>query len=615
MRQVAPFRQEAVNLYMGKMNRNTFLAHSLKAGTLVMISPLSNGLFARVAQGYAGNEIGHTAKDDLLQRLVAANDRQVAKLIPLVNTGKPEANRQAGYYFAVLSASWCSPGSEYHQSALIIPVLEKIVQILLDFQAEDGTLNFENLESPPDTAFVLDPLGAGVYLLLKEPSADLNKVKTGIKKFLLKAGEAMVTGGIHTPNHRWVVCAALARLNAAYPNKKYTDRINDWLGEGVFMDKDGHFPERSINYALVEVNGLSIMGRLLNKPALFEPVRKNLTMTWYYMDPDGSFVATDSRRQDQYQFKRSMLQYYLYYRYFAIRDNNPHFAGIAGLIEQMKGFDEQVLSTALFHFLENPLLQQALPAGTPPPTDYEKLFTTSHLLRIRRGENVTTLFGGVDWPLIIASGRSNNPNCYSYRKGNAILKYLRVSSRFFNTGYFYGEGIRKDGNKYILHKKLSVPYYQPLPKALRKKNGDYTLSPSIDGRFWNKMDYSHRPVSNVKTLDTSISFEETKEGNELTVQVGGQTGVPVTIELCFLEGGKLSGVTPAENENNFLEQGMGQYEFGGDTIRFGPGAVGHKSITGLEGERYSTHFGSLRTEGMHVYLTGVTPFQHKLVFS
>ncbi len=599
---------------MGKMNRNTFLAHSLKAGALVALSPLSNNLFAGVIAANAGNENGPMAKDELLQRLVAGNDKHIAALLPQLNTGKLVLSRQVGYHFAFLSAAYCSPGSGYYHSASIVPALEKLSRLLLDSQAPDGTLDLGNLGSPPDTAFLLDPLVAAICILLKDTTPDLDPVKASIKVFALKAGDAMATGGVHTPNHRWVVCAALARLNAAYPDKKYTDRAEDWLGEGIFMDKDGHFPERSINYGHVEVNSLWIMGRLLNKPALFEPARKNLDLTWYYMDPDGGFVATDSRRQDQYKLKMDMTWYYLFYRYFAIRDNNSHFAGIARLIEQMKGFEETVLNMALFHFLENPLLQEAMPAGTPPPTDYEKFFTTSQLLRIRRGDTVTTLFGGVDWPLIIASGRSDNPNCYSYRKGNAVLKYLRLSCNFFNTGYFYSEGILKEGNKYVLHKKRTVPYYQPLPEALRKKDGDYALSPSIDGRFWNKMDYSHRPVSNVKTLDTSISLEETKEGNALTIRVGGHAGVPVTIELCFGEGGKLSGVTPAENGNSFLETGMGQYEYGGDTIRFGPGTVSHKSITGLEGEQYSTHFGSLRTEGMHVYLTGVTPFEHKLVF-
>lgn len=59
------------------------------------------------------------------------------------------------------------------------------------------------------------------------------------------------------------------------------------------------------------------------------------------------------------------------------------------------------------------------------------------------------------------------------------------------------------------------------------------------------------------------------------------------------------------NRSAFLKQ----------SLRISPGAISHKMITNLEGERYSTHFGSLRTEGMHVYITGVKPFNHKLTFS
>jgi hypothetical protein len=269
----------------------------------------------------------------------------------------------------------------------------------------------------------------------------------------------------------------------------------------------------------------------------------------------------------------------------------------------------------LFHFLENSLLQQSLPQPMAPSDSYEKLLTTSKLLRIRRGNTTATLFGGVDWPLTIASGRSCSPNFFSYRKGNAILKYMRLSTSFFGLGYFYSDGLKKEGNKYVLHKKQSAPYYQPLPKKLRNSKGDYKLVPSTDDRFWNKMDFENRPLSNVKTQDTRISLTETNGAIELSIEVKGLKGVPVTIELCFAEGGKLNGVTPAANDNNFLETGEGAYEFGGDSITFGPGAVTHKTITSLEGEKYSTHFGSLRTDGMHVYITGVTPFTHTLNFS
>ena len=337
-------------------------------------------------------------------------------------------------------------------------------------------------------------------------------------------------------------------------------------------------------------------------------------MTYYYMEPNGDLVTTDSRRQDQYMSK-SIVSYYLLYRYMAIKENNGRFASIARLIETMKGFQEEIINTSLFHFLENRELQKKLPAGDTLPLSYEKIFTTTHLLRIRRGPTSITLFGGVDWPVIIASGRSNSPNFFSYRNGDAVLQYMRLSSNFFSMGYFYSEGLREDGNKYILNKKLEVPYYQPMEKNRRNPRGDYKLSLSTDGRFWNKMDFQNRPVSNVKTLETTVTFFEKAGDVEITLSVTGQSLVSVTIELCFKEGGTLSGVSGAVGGNHFLEKGTGTYKYGNDTIEFGPGAVTHKNVTGLEGEKYSTHFGSLRTEGMHVYITGVTPFHHTLRFS
>jgi hypothetical protein len=447
-------------------------------------------------------------------------------------------------------------------------------------------------------------------------STELSTIVAKMKTFILKSGDGLATGGVHTPNHRWVISAALARINKLYPDKKYVARIEDWLGEGVYINEDGNYPERSRIYSGVENEAFLTIGRLLNNPALFNAVRKNLDTSYYYMEPNGDMVTTDSRRQDQYIGKR-IISYYPFYRYLAIRDNNGKFAAIAKQIESFEGFEEGILNDLLFHFLENPLLQNEMPAAVTPPVSYEKLFTASHLLRMRRGDTTSTFFGGVDWPLIIASGRSNSPNIFSFRKGKAVLKYLRLSSGFFSMGYFYSNGLKKENNKYVLYKKLEVPYYQPLPKNLRNAKGDYTLSPSIDDRFWNKMAFDKRPVSNVKKLETTVTLAENNGRNELNFMVTGMAGINVTIELCFKEGGQLSGVTDINdpNDNHFLEKGnSARYEYKGDVIDFGPGALADKNITRLEGERYSTHFGSLRTEGMHVYLTGTTPFKHTLSF-
>jgi hypothetical protein len=593
---------------MNTIKRKSFL----KMSALAMLAPLANGF---VLQAATNKNIFLDKDNEILKKMVAANDIQAAKLLQTITEGNIVFSRKIGQDFATLAAAYVTESSLYYHSQQIVPKLEILTRALASQQSADGTVNIANLESPPDTAFLVELLSAAAFILVKDNAAALQNTNNAIKIFLQKAGDGLTAGGVHTPNHRWVICAALAKLNALYPHKKYVDRIEDWLGEGIFMDADGHYPERSASiYAVVEDNSLITMARLLNKPALLEYVRKNLEMTHYYIEPNGDIVTADSRRQDQW-IPKNVMGYYLHYRYMAIKDNNKKFAAIAKQIENTKGFEEEILNKDLFHFLENSLLQQTLPQQMAPPDNYEKLFTTSKLLRIRRGTTTATLFGGVDWPLIIASGRSCSPDFFAYRKGNAILKYMRLSTSFFGLGYFYSDGLKKEGNKYVLHKKLTAPYYQPLPKNLRNNKGDYKLIPSTDGRFWNKMDFENRPVSNVKTQDTSVSFVETNGAIELNISVKGLTGVPVTIELCFAEGGKLTGVTAPENGNSFLEKEFGEYEMGGDVIRFGPGAMAHKKITNLEGEKYSTHFGSLRTEGMHIFITGVTPFNHTLTFS
>lgn len=592
------------------MNRSDFLKHAASLGALALL-PLPQFLWAQK---------GADADEALMKRLVAANDAQAEKLLQtgFDNRG---VGRRLAHEINTLAASYCSPGSRYYHNRELVAAMQKRSQQLLAAQSADGTVNAGNLESPPDTGFIVELLTAACTVLQKETSPEANDVKSNLKKFLLGTGEALVAGGVHTPNHRWVISAALARLNALFPNKKYVDRINEWLSEGIYQNADGNYAERSRIYSLVENTAFLSMARLLNKPSLYQPVRKNLQTTYYYTEPNGDLVPNDSRRQDQWVFLKAdavvslrITNYYLLYRHMALQDNNSSFAAVAKWIEGLPDFEERILNRSLIHFLEEPLLQKNLPASAPMETTYEKLFPQSHLLRIRRNDASVTLFGGTDQPVTIASGRSSSPDFFSFRKGEALLKYLRLSTTFFSTGYFYSDGLQKTSSGYVLQKKLEAPYYQPLPKNLRKANGDYALTESTDGRFWNKMDFKRRPQSNVKTLNTKVTLTETGGAATLLFDVQGQPGVPVTLELCFREGGQLSGLSAPKDGNYFLADGTARYRFGNDEIQFGPGVMKHQNITGLEGERYSTHFGSLRTEGMHVYLTGVTPFVHELSF-
>lgn len=421
----------------------------------------------------------------------------------------------------------------------------------------------------------------------------------------------MVTGGVHTPNHRWVISAALANINALYPNAKYIRRIDEWLAEGIFLDEDGHYLERSGVYSAVIDSAFITMASLLNMPELFDMVSKNLTMYYYYTEPNGDVISIDSRRQDQLKTS-TITQFYLQYRYMAIHTGNSLFAYMTKKIETLPDFESLVLSQSLIAFMENTDLQKELPVSKKSPDDFEKFFATSGLARIRDEDTSITIFGGSDKPVQIISGRSSNPNFLTFTKGNAKLKYMRLSTSFFRMGYFRSDGLVKEERIYRLAETKEAYYYQPIAATSRKIDGDYKLSASPDGRFWNKMDFDSREKSNVKKQITTIEITENNGVLNLEFKVDGPPNVEVILEMCFNEGGTLTGAEPTENNDYLLKSSSGTYSFGGDTITFGPGKHEHQYIDNLESEQYGYHQGSLRTDGVHVYLTGYTPFRHKM---
>jgi len=549
---------------------------------------------------------------DFYSQLVKANDARIPGLLAAVNAPATRGGgvRRVAANLQGLTAAFCAPESSYYQAASLVAPMEQTSRLILDAQHADGTIDSGNLESPPDTGFVVEALCPVLAVLRKSNSRLTQGVCAHLEKFILAAGEALVTGGVHTPNHRWVVCSALAQTHSLFPAAKYVNRINEWLGEGIDIDADGQFSERSTGiYSRVTDYALVTMARLLDRPELLDPARKNLEMNIYYIHPDGEVETVGSRRQDQFMTP-SIFNYYLEYRYLAVKDQSPRFAGIVDMIEAT-GLERSQLVGSLIYFLEEPLLRAKLPDPASLPADYAKVFPNSSLARIRRGQVSATIYGGSDWPLGVASGLASNPTFFNFRKGQAVLESVRMGASFFSKGHFRSAGLKASGNQYVLQQRLEVPYYQPLPKESRNPQGDYPLTPAED-RFWSKLNFPRRRVSNVKTLDQRIVITERGGAFELDFDVSGPDGVPVTIELSFRRGGRLSGVRQAEPGVYFLEQSTGRYQVGDDAIEFGPGRAEHQRLE-LEGASYTAHRGNIRPGGDRVYLTAHTPFREKVI--
>jgi hypothetical protein len=549
---------------------------------------------AAAAFGPRGSAFVPADEEDLLARLVRANDARIPVLLERQETDPSHPHRGAirdeqGLYMAggaaglvaALVAASAAPGSRFQGSPEIGERLALATRALLAFQHPDGTIDLPttNFHSPPDTAFVLEPVCASLAVVRKESPPVAPETVALLERFARAAGEALVVGGIHTPNHRWVVCAALARLNALFPDPRYVARIDEWLAEGIDVDADGQFSERSTSvYSPTCDRAFLTMARLLGRDALLEPVRRNLEMTLYYLHADGDVATEASRRQDQYR-RGSAAGYHVPYRALAIRNGSGRFAAAARLIEAKEG---DGLVGELVHLLEDPSLRRPLPADAPLPDDFARHFAGSDLVRVRRGPVSATVLGG-------------NSCVLSFHKGAAVLEALRLASAFFGKGQFVADRLEVEGDRYVLSQSLAGPYYQPLCPEERHADG-----------AWDAADRSQRRQSEVQRLVARLVVRETRGAFEVDVDVAGTDGVPLAIELGFRRGGELTGVAPiaGKAETFLLRGGTGEYRLGGDTIRFGPGRAEH-AWTDLRGALP-------KLDALSVYLTGFTPFRTTL---
>jgi len=569
------------------MNRRDFLVSSTAASAFA--------LMGRTASG------ADPAPDELLGVLIRANDEGIPALLAkqerraghrwfggLANAYGLHAAGDTSGLVSALTCALCAPGSRYFQSQELVEPLQAAVRALLNAQHEDGTVDYyaTNFHSPPDLAFILEGMCPACALLRASAWPDLRPIATDLGTFVRRGADGLVTGGVHTPNHRWVVCAALASANALFPDPRYLARIDQWLAENIDIDADGQYTEKSTTvYSPIVDRALLIVARHLKRPELLEPVRRNLEMTLFYVHPDGEVVTEQSKRQDR-GVRGSMVRYYYSYRALALRDGNGRFAAMARMIEE----STQRRVGDLAAFLTEPELLRPLPPSAPLPTDYAKVFAQSNLARIRRGSASGTVLAG-------------NTTLFSYRRGAAALEALRIASAFFGKGQFESETLEVRDGRYVLRQELDGPYFQPLTKD-QIAHGEHTKMAPNGTLAPNSK--ALRARSNIQTFESTVTVSESRGKFELAIVVRGTAEVPVAIELAFRHGGKLEGVEPLHDLKDayVLRTGTGRYVLGSDVIEFGPGHVEH-THTQIRGALP-------KWDGQSVYLTGVTPFAYTL---
>ena len=554
------------------MTRRQMLA-STQAATAVALS----------AQGTSS-----TIPTELVQR----TEKGVESLVALQNTdpksrhrgGIPDADGlymhgTAASIVELLGTCFLYEGSKFFKN----PRMLERIRLAIDFATRgitsDGNIDLPitNFNSTPDTAFFVNPIATVAMLARRAKAAELTNL---IEPLLLRVGKGLANGGVHTPNHRWVVTSALAQLHELFgaQDGSYLKRANQWLSEGIDMDADGQFSERSTTvYNTVSDRGLTFAALKLNRPDLFEPVRRNLNSMLYLLHPGNEVVTEISKRQDK-NVRAKPDRYWFPAKVLAVRDNNGSFESFA-----QAGAMGQQLSL----LLEYPeLLHTVTPV--PLPDQYEKVFPVVGIGRIRRGKTSATLqFTGSD-------------RVFCLRRGDVVMNGIRFASAFFGKGQFLPKqgGPGKDGI-YEFTQDLSGPYYQPLDHP---ESEPRIVLHEDWGASWKR-----RKQSGVCKLSQSAVVKEDKNGFTVRIRAEGTNEVPLAIEISFASGGVLEGCEKMRDDVYLLGPGA-VYRAGTDAIRIsGP--------TGAAPHRYVDVRGALpKLDGTSVYVTGYTPFDQTIRF-
>ncbi|HTF30208.1 MAG TPA: hypothetical protein VK625_15260 [Flavitalea sp.] len=510
-------------------------------------------------------------RKELLSQLVRLNDEYIPETLKKQLTVK--GKEYYGAYFdgdslvspigtagfiQTLMCSYVSRDSKYFQSKEILERMTLAANALVNLQHEDGTIDLlsTNFHSTPDLGFTIFPIGLAYSIMLKNNNLDFGKFASPMKQYLLRAGDALSVGGIHTPNHRWVVSAALAWVNSHFPNQKYKSRVDQWLAEKIDIDPDGQYNERSTAvYTPITNRCLLDIAKKMKYDYLYDVVRKNLNLTFYFVHSNGEIATESSNRQDQY-LRRNMSGYYLAYNYMALLDNDSRYSGMVDYIQKSVPVDH--LHYMLPQFIDDPTLLRDLPEPMPISTSYHQQFQYSDMVRVRDG--------AVDMSVI-----TNNPIFFTYFKGEAALEAMRLSSAFFGKGQFESEELEKVGDTYILSSTIYGPYYQPLPKE--------KIPDDMDA--WTKVPRTERTQSEVQTLRTKVYVTPGNGKATIKISVDGPKNLPVTLELGFRTGGTLQNVISKQGVDGAFLIKNGEYatyQLGKDSIRIGSGVRAHNWI-------------------------------------
>jgi len=470
---------------------------------------------------------------------------------------------------------YAHPESRYYRSSSMLETIRQQIRFLLRVQLPSGCISLHNcnIDSPPDTGFAVHFTTLCYHILDKMDGDEPAQLCQELRLFLRQTIPGLLAGGIHTPNHRWVLCGALALLYELFEDERLRARVDQFLAEGLDINPDGEWTERSnAIYNAVCSIFLYQTARVFGYTHLYEPITRNLRMMQYMLHPRSEIATEYSSRQDRGEIMKLNAGYYVAFRLMADRNADPLFHSFAreALLSLRTGGEALLYRMFLRNEMSAELPLQPLPdryevflnreriapvAGTIP---YQRtaFHAGSPLIRFRQGELSVTVIAG-------------QPEFLYLQFGQARLLGVRLALGWFGVAGTPFAAIRQTGDhEYELSMDLEGSYRD-----------------ALDGNAVVRTDPLHfaetiplRAKTNVTVLPVRVGIRLDPAGIDLHYRVDA-SAPPLFAQTVysFAPEGSLEGTAlePINAHASWLKSGQLIYRCGEDWITVDGGAFQH----------------------------------------
>lgn len=467
------------------------------------------------------------------------------------------------------------------------PVLRDAVARALDsleaYQRPSGLTDLRdcNFDSSPDAGFILQALCPAVAAWRDHGGDDPNwrPLTERLDAFLRRMMAGTLDGGFHTPNHRWVIASGLAQAARLYPDLDVRPTVDAYLAEGIDLDPDGFYLERSAGvYDAICDRSLLLLDQAMGCPEARDAALANLRANRFLLEADGTVETGLSRRQD-YGTRNVPAGLIAPYLLGGLVADDPELVGIAAFLWEKSGGGDP-------YGVAQVLLAHGSPSTVgAPPERYERYFPVNALWRERRGPRTASVFGGQTRLLAVRNGR-------------AELSAVKIHQAYFGVGRFVGERMAvRDGGATLFFDADSHP---------RRPGYEMPLGRPVPWDRYADM-RAERPIRRLPPCSGILEVDAVDDGYRLRyVAAEGMDRVPAQIAFDFAPGGVWETddtcFEPRAGQVLFLKSGRGAMRYGRDVLEIGPGADAHRMAFMRDSEA--------APDRVRVLLTFLAPVDH-----